>query len=309
MLSIKTVLCPLDFSALSEPELNLAVRVCRKFQSQLILQHNLVTPPISLSAAWMWEETHVKEEQRLERERERQIQEVLRRLPGELKAEARMTYGPLDETIPALAKSLLADLIIMGTHVRRHPDHISKTERVILHAPCPVLTLREHTSPNLFSADVPQEEARLVVPLDFSEHSIATLEYALKLSQSFPFTIHLLHIEGSWALRDLRPGFALENRLKESEEKLKAMIPEQFLDRVRTEVMAGSAIEEIVARATQLQASLIVMGVHEKGLLSNLLAGATSTGVLHQSPCPVWYVPDRKVEGTSQFVSVGSAKS
>ena len=45
-----------------------------------------------------------------------------------------------------VAKGQAADLIVMGTHGRTGLDHIllgSVAERVVRHAPCPLLTVRQ----------------------------------------------------------------------------------------------------------------------------------------------------------------------
>ncbi len=47
MIDIKTVLCPLDFSALSDQELRLAGQICERFGARMILQHNIDCMPPS----------------------------------------------------------------------------------------------------------------------------------------------------------------------------------------------------------------------------------------------------------------------
>ena len=38
-------------------------------------------------------------------------------------------------------------------------------------------------------------------------------------------------------------------------------------------------------------AGLIVMGAHRRGILAGLFARSPTPAVLHESPCPVWFVP------------------
>ena len=42
MKSIRTVLCPLDFSTPELPEVQLAVKICQTFDARLVLEHNFV---------------------------------------------------------------------------------------------------------------------------------------------------------------------------------------------------------------------------------------------------------------------------
>ena len=66
---------------------------------------------------------------------------------------------------------------------------------------------------------------------------------------------------------------------------------------MKFEVRMGSVVDEIVAYAQSVRATLIVMGAHPKNVLDRLIFGVNSQGVLHRSPCPVWLVP--KKEGHS----------
>ena len=42
---IHTVLCPTDFSPLSQRAVSLAARICRRFGARLVLEHNLDPRP------------------------------------------------------------------------------------------------------------------------------------------------------------------------------------------------------------------------------------------------------------------------
>ena len=52
--------------------------------------------------------------------------------------------------------------------------------------------------------------------MDFSDHSLHALEYALGLMDLLPFTLHVLHVEAPLALGDLR---ALAHSLHFEEER------------------------------------------------------------------------------------------
>ena len=63
----------------------------------------------------------------------------------------------------------------------------------------------------------------VVLPMDFSEHSLHALEYALGLMDLLPFTLHVLHVEGPLAFGDLR---ALAHSLHfEEERRHRTMLP------------------------------------------------------------------------------------
>jgi len=61
--------------------------------------------------------------------------------------EAQVTTGDPADGIVRMAEELAVDLIVMATHGRTGLPHLllgSVAEKVVRHAPCPVLTVRQH---------------------------------------------------------------------------------------------------------------------------------------------------------------------
>ena len=318
MTDIKTVLCPLDFSILSERELRLAAQVCERFGARMVVQHSIdFVPPIYLANAWMYSESHMYPEEERELEAGRRIKEVLERQPASVRAEGRITFGNLEECILNLAYQLPADLILMGTHGPTSAQHVSHTDRVLTQSLCPVLTLRDSRSgdlrfPNLAAIDTAELQPALL-PMDFSSHSLRALEYALSLMDHIPMKLHLLHVEANLAMDDLR---ALTHRLHFEEEKrrrlnaslkrLEAALPARYSNQVVCEARMGSVVEQVITYAQSIQCKLIFMGAHTKNVLDRVIFGANSQGVLHQSPCPVWLIPEARPEPHSWIVPAGA---
>src|SRR4051812_9098423 len=78
LMEIKTVLCPTDFSTLSERELQLAIRICQRFGAKLVVQHNVY----SLPSYWMlrsgkWLETPLPYDKEEERQAELRLKKLL----------------------------------------------------------------------------------------------------------------------------------------------------------------------------------------------------------------------------------------
>ena len=123
MLSIRTVLCPVDFSASTARQVDLAVDLCRAFGARLILQHNKVELAIGVGVGWMWEPSHtgpaLTPEQKLE--------ELLAGVPAGTDAEMRLTRGPIVDTVVTVSRAVDADLVVLSTRGgddrRRRFDH------------------------------------------------------------------------------------------------------------------------------------------------------------------------------------------
>ena len=140
------IVVPTDFSDCAEEAWKLAQRVAETLQSELVLVHAFVPPPIYgdplvISADKTWE-VYEKAQQ--------WVAEALDKAAAQAKDKG-VTVRPIMRTgspaqeIVDLARSEQADLVIMGTHGRGGMSRVllgSVADRVIRLAPCPVLTVR-----------------------------------------------------------------------------------------------------------------------------------------------------------------------
>jgi nucleotide-binding universal stress UspA family protein len=285
MIDIRNVLCPVDFSPASERAIALGAALCERFGGRLTLEHNLdPRPPHYLAVSWMWSEDQQRREEDKALEAQRRLQEIFRRLPPAIACEGRLTRGPIDLALLVAAQRLPADLIVMGSHGPSCAEHRSLTERLVVEAPCPVLTLPEAGDAMRLFAEVRpgEQESAAVVAVDFTAHSLAALAQAFALLERLPLRLYVLHVE---RLR------AAEEDGRRDLARLEEMIPGQLRSRVEVHLEPGRTVEEILAFAAAERACLLIMGTHPKGALSRLFSGMTCREVLHRSPCAVWFVP------------------
>jgi universal stress protein A len=286
MKTIRTILCPVDFTDVSRRELALAADLAGRFAADIVLQHNL---PAGAALGVMWLHEQEQHTQAAAREKQARVQlsALLDGLPEPVRDRARaaLTYGSLDHCVQHMAAHIGADLIVIGTHGRSHADHHSETERLITQAACPVLTMHDGAPDEWLPNLAGDERVRTVVPVDFSDHSVRALNYALNLAEHLPLQIVALHVThradhvGPWA-----------------EEQLAKSVPAAKRAAVTLEVKrltTGGAAQDIADEELRLGARLLVMGAHTRGFLEALLAGrrAIAKQILHASSCPVWFVP------------------
>ncbi len=307
-MEVKTILCPVDLSPITRQVVDLAVQACRLFGSRLVVQHNIevmVPPEVPLEVLPLpdfLDEQYTKQ----------RVQEFISSVPASIPTEIRITRGLADSSILYLAREIAADLIVMGTHGRSGIKHMligSTTERVIARSCRPVLAVRESGAFKIIPTTDPLTSAQgreVLVPIDFSPHSLNTLEHAYRLATMLPITLHLLHVVQPISWEDMQgaghfnvPEYQ-RARVLEAKERLRLLIPEEMVDRVQVHVRMGPVVKEITDLADSIRASLIVMGVTPGGLIEDLLFGAVAYGVLRGSPCPVWVVPGKRAQPASE---------
>lgn len=285
MRAIRRILCPVDFTEVSNRELELATRLAGRFNAELILQHNIASGS-ALGVSWMHDQEHHQQAVEQERHAREQLTALLAALPAGVHPDARgaLTYGILHRSVQTLAEEATVDLIVIGTHGRPTADHQSETERLITHAPCPVLTIHDNApqTSGLAANPAPVERLRTLVPVDFSEHSLAALRYALELREPLALDITVLYVPAS---DDYGTGWA--------EAKLSEALPASSRPLFQLEVKQGKPVEQILDEETALDSGLVVMGSHAAGFIERLFfrGPPTSREVLHRSRCPVWFVP------------------
>lgn len=291
MSTIGTVLCPVDFSPLSERSLHLAVEICRRTGARLVLEHNLESrPPAYLGVGWMWSEEHESEKQDKGKIAVKRIQEMFKKIPEGIEYEAKITRGPIDESLLHLAKILPAGMIVMGTHGPSTSEHQSLTERLIIQAPCTVLTTGESYRPeSVFGVGREEpEHMSMLVPYDFSSRARACLEVTLAMAHRMPHRIHLLHVVQPKSSLAGEPEGSPE--IEQLRDKLAALIPDELADRMAIDVVIGEPVPRILEAAREIAALFILMPAHGKSPLKRFLFGTTTHGVLHGADCPVWFM-------------------
>lgn len=130
---------------------------------------------------------------------------------------------------------------------------------------------------------------------DFSEGSDFAFRSALSLAKKFNSKIHVIHIINEPV--DLR-GFYVPHisfdKLEEEIEQGAEKLMEQFcrnhmkgFEEYESHVFPGIPYDEIIKRALEFNADLIVMGTHGRTGLDHVLFGSTAEKVVRKSPVPV----------------------
>jgi nucleotide-binding universal stress UspA family protein len=294
MIRIAHVLCPVDFSEISQHAHDHAAAIAGWYEARLTLLYvfaNLPTldlPPLVLDDA---------DRKRLMTDLRRMAAAVPRDVPVEIRIQE---AGYVHEEILAQLDATHADLLVLGTHGRSGFQRLflgSVTEKVIRKATCPTLVVPPR-APDV-PADAPIRFRRMLCAVDFSESSLAALAYAINMAEEADAQLTLLHVvelppvlleEPTVPALDL--SRAREAAAADARRRLHELIPEpaRTYCTVDTAVVEGRAYREILRQATERQSDLIVMGVQGRSALDLLVFGSTTHRGIRGSACPVLIV-------------------
>ena len=209
------------------------------------------------------------------------------------------TGNPLREICTA-AREDAVDLVVIATHGCTGAKRGllgSIAERVVRHAPCPVLTVRTRIMPRLVGKAHPFKVNRILVPMDFSDVSKGALPWATFLAAQFEAEVVLLHVVENLPI-EYPLGHELTSHLiipliKQAEADLKraaADLARSFRINISAAVREGRPHKEIGAVARALGADLIVLTTHGYTGLKHAWLGSTAERVVRHAHCPVLVV-------------------
>ncbi len=202
--------------------------------------------------------------------------------------------------ITTTARERAADLIVIATHGYTGAKRVllgSTAERVVRHAPCPVLTVPARATKRRTGKMPPLDLKRILVPIDFSKTSETALPWAASLAAESNAELILLHVVEKFPI-DYLMGRELMNQaitplMKQSEADLKRMAANMIKSaelRVSAVVRDGRPFEEICSAAQGLGADLIALTTHGYTGLRRVWLGSTAERVVRHARCPVLVV-------------------
>ena len=205
--------------------------------------------------------------------------------------------------IPRIATEQNCSLIVVGSHGHDLASEVflGGTATQILHrATKPILIIRlkvdEDTGQAVCAGESCDFMRHVLYATDFSDHAQHAFAYVSKLVECGARHITLLHVQDK-----ARLGKHLEHRLDEFNEIDRDRLT-MMTDRLKKlgdpqidmEIPYGSPIDEILKRTENEGASVVVMGSHGRGFISELFLGSVSHNVARHSEAPVLLIPGQQ---------------
>ncbi|MCW5558967.1 MAG: universal stress protein, partial [Verrucomicrobiae bacterium] len=141
---IRQILVPVDFSEHSRKSIRYALPFAEQFGAKLVLLHVIEPMVVPGEFAYVPVEPQEMDEQRMAKGRE-QLQAAAKELAAKVPVETEVRLGRAWKEIAETAKSREVDLLIISTHGYTGFKYAllgSVAEKIVRHAPCPVLVVR-----------------------------------------------------------------------------------------------------------------------------------------------------------------------
>jgi universal stress protein A len=176
----------------------------------------------------------------------------------------------------------------------------------------PPSSTESHQSPAIVADDDDLPYNRILVPIDFSEHSKKTVSYATRTASRHQSTIYLLHVFQipdyvvTPYARRRQNSAEVHSQLGAAEQEARETL-EEFAQKllskgikVESFLRVGYPFDEIVLMAKHFDIDLIIIGSHGRGAISRLLVGSTAERVVEHAPCPVLVVKGSRLGAKSE---------
>jgi nucleotide-binding universal stress UspA family protein len=292
MTTIHRIVCATDFSTASEAAWDETRLLGKLFDAEVVLVHVIQPPPIvpidAYIPAGVYEDLLASARREAEQGFDRLLGSVTR---SGLKIRIRQENGPPAQRILQAVSEESADLLIIGTHGRAGFERLilgSVADRLVRQAACPVLTVRTG-----LPAGSRREIRRICYATDFSPTARAAWAWVVAIATAARAEIDLVHVTFQ-PVSDRHMSAETIGRMARLLHDQGRTEAERFLEqsplpreRVHVRLVQGAPGEQIVHRAQERSADLIVMGTHGWSGVVRWMLGSIAQHVIQTAPCPV----------------------
>ncbi len=312
-MTLENVLIPTDFSACADHALSHAVEVADRFDAQLHILHvvNELDPDwYGITDA---QERAVKLRDQIKSEARERLEDLA---PGkdlhdlETIISLQLSFDVAD-SINEYVQEREIDLVVMGTHGRQGIDRLmlgNVANKIIRHAPCPVMTIREEVPWTEEEEEVVYND--ILAPIDFSDHSREALRVSKSFAHRYEARLHQLFVAEQRTVPTFSdtgiPGVGVVEMdpeiLANAEEGLQKLSENVGGPEVKSayHVREGDVSRDIVDFAETNGVNLIVMATRGLTGVNRFLLGSNTERIIRVAPCPVLTIPSQIVEAEEE---------
>jgi nucleotide-binding universal stress UspA family protein len=188
----------------------------------------------------------------------------------------KLRKGKVYHELAAQAKLDKADLIFAGTHgVTGFEEYWigSSAFRIVLYAPCPVVTIR-------YNYDVSRPIRNIIIPIDHTAEAIQKVPYTATIAKLFNAQVHILALQSS----KIR---SLQTKLETSALRIETYFAKQGVNFNTEYRFAEDLTGATIKYASDNDADMIIIMTEQESCEANLLLGQFTQQMVNFSPIPV----------------------
>lgn len=294
MYKLSAVVCATDLSEGSNKALPIAAAMARRHQAKLIVAHIIDLPAVTPYGETMVDPQELRS--RVEQSAKAQVTDILA-ASGPVEWELNIAIGYPAKEIIQIVEDSKADMMVVATHSRSGIERLllGSVSRKLMHTlNVPLLIIPGDIA--VEQLDRPLES--VLIACDFSPDSASAVLWGINFAQAFGAHLTMATVIEPSQLAQLmkldpQKEHSMADKLQaDLHQKLSETVPEKYRDSIvtKTVVLAGQPHEELNKYAILNHIDLIVMGVHGRGVIENLLVGSTTDRLVRLGQFPVMAV-------------------
>lgn len=288
---IKKILIPFDFSETAELALEHAVFMAKLHKADIILLHVMESYSFTSAISQAFGKSQTEFEQKIETSANDRLKELTSKLHHDsgMGVQYRIESGKIYKSIVTVAEEMDVDIILMGTHgVSGFQEFLvgSNTYRVVMSAPCPVISVQTHAKKIGFK--------NIVLPIDNSVSSRQKVKHCVEIAKHYNSVVH---IAGMATMSDVD----MLRRFDVKIHQVKDYLDEHEVPYTVKMFKGENAASITMDFATQVNADLIIMMTDQEG--SGIFIGNFAQQIINHSKIPVMSI--RPEEGDPDKISLG----
>lgn len=294
MFKMNAVICATDLSEGSNKALPVAARMASRHGARLIIAHIIDLPAVTPYGETMVDPQELRN--RVEESAKAQVTDIMSHCE-QVDWELNIAIGYPAKEILQIVEETKADLVVAATHSRSGIERLllGSVSRKLMHTlNVPLLIVPG----DMAIEQIQREIESVLIACDFSPDSGNAVRWGIDFAQAFGAKLTMATvIENTQLSQILKLDPQKEHGMAEKfqadlHSKLQDTVPEEYRDTIKPEtvVLAGQPHEELNKYAILNHIDLIVMGVHGRGIIENLLVGSTTDRLVRLGQFPVMAV-------------------
>jgi nucleotide-binding universal stress UspA family protein len=318
-MNVDNVLIPTDFSACADHALTHALEVADRFDARLHILHVVNELDPDWYGITNAQERAVKLREQIREEARERLEDLAPDREVETVVSLQLSFDVAD-TIYEYVDERAIDLVVMGTHGRQGLDRLmlgNVAHKIVRHAPCPVMTVREEVPWTGDEEEVSFDE--VLAPIDFSDHSRAALEASKAVASAYQSRLHLLFVAEQRTVPTFSdtgvPGVGvveMDPEIVANAEKALQQLNESVggpAVESKYHVREGNVSSDIIDFSETHGIDLIVMATRGLTGVNRFLIGSNTERIVRVAPCPVLTIPTEATEEADTDENVEAQES